>query len=444
LHNSRMFETHSFVTTNQLLRQVSLSMSSSGLTQPEILMPESGKSTSSMDDVPYKVILEVLCAYYNNHGDLVLPRRYRIPRSKDFPIELHGVDLASKVYTMKWWLKNVQFRPERVCQLNEIGFVWERLQPEWNLILLALITYSSIYGHLKVPTSFVVPRVVNTNEDDENVSLTTSIWPKATWGLNLGSCVHRIRTRNDFLRGDSLFLRRKQLDGLGFVWDVSGHAYDKFQRVLSIFARIERNSSASTHHARMSRKCNILKIPTTFIVPSVPMDSHKFTVDHEWPKDLWGYQLGAKCLAVRHKGLYNIKKYPDRCYAMEELGFQWTGNATLGWLKVIHAAAIYSRMHDRKLDVPSNFVVPTPTSTLIPNEYSKDSSHDSGIWPWPEQLWGFPLGQRLKDVRLKGAYLKNLDSVSSRKAQLDDLGFVWNPPRGRRKKITIKDCKDYC
>ena len=51
-----------------------------------------------------------------------------------------------------------------------------------------------------------------------------------------------------------------------------------------------------------------------------------------------------------------------------------------------------------------------------------------------ETLWSFPLGQRLKDIRLKGAYLSNPETSRSRKAQLDALGFVWEPKRGRRKR----------
>jgi hypothetical protein len=44
------------------------------------------------------------------------------------------------------------------------------------------------------------------------------------------------------------------------------------------------------------------------------------------------------------------------------------------------------------------------------------------------------LGQRLKDVRLKNAYLHDAQSAQSRRAQLDGLGFVWQPKRGRRKR----------
>jgi hypothetical protein len=105
--------------------------------------------------------------------------------------------------------------------------------------------------------------------------------------------------------------------------------------------------------------------------------------------------------------------------------FRFSGNTSLGWLDVVHAAAIYSKMHGRVLDVPTNFVVPTPPDG---DEFDIEDS-----WPWPEYLSGLKLGQRLKDVRLKGSYLKGPDA-QIRKAQLDALGFVWNPTRGRRRR----------
>lgn len=52
-----------------------------------------------------------------------------------------------------------------------------------------------------------------------------------------------------------------------------------------------------------------------------------------------------------------------------------------------------------------------------------------------EYLWGLPLGQRLKDVRQKGAYLKGANG-DTRRRQLDGLGFNWTPSRGRPKKVS--------
>ena len=70
---------------------------------------------------------------------------------------------------------------------------------------------------------------------------------------------------------------------------------------------------------------------------------------------------------------------------LEGLGFQWNGNASLGWLQVVHAAAIYSKLHNRQLDVPFNFKVPHPPSDLDPKmRVDVQTAADEGdVWPWP-------------------------------------------------------------
>jgi hypothetical protein len=349
-------------------------------------------------DLPYESALDALRAYRSIHGDLVIPRRYTVPFDIRYPPSWHGLDLSSSIYNMKWWQKNVKEKPERVEELNKLGFVWHRLQPEWNLVLEALITYSEIYGHVLVPCHFVVP-----TGDTQ--------WPISTWKIPLGSCVHRIRVRNDFLRGSHAASRRDQLDGLGFAWDLNEHRFQSFVLALRYYAM---NHDCGVYSS--SNRLTPLIVPSSFIVPS---DSDV------WPSELWGYPLGARCTAVRQKSLY-VKEQPHRKQVLESLGFYWGGNTDVGWLRVVHAAAIYSRMHNRNLDVPYHFVVPSPPS---PSEMG-NSVLDEDNWPWPEYLWGLPLGQRLKDVRTRGAYLSGSNGVK-RRQQLDTLGFVWKPKRGR-------------
>lgn len=306
------------------------------------------------DELPYESAIVALRAYHRQHSNLVIPRRFIVPVSDEYPTEWHGLDLSSAVYNMRWWLRHVKQNPHRVAELNELGFIWGRLQPEWNLVLEALITYLSLNGDLLVPTKFVVPH------DSEH-------YPKACWGLALGNCVYRIRSRHDFLTGEKAFSRRRQLDGLGFIWDVQEHLFQKFYVALVHFKRLE---TASQDGAHVSGRA--LRVPSTFVVPSGE--------ESGWPRQLWGYRLGEKCTAVRQKELY-IKNDFERQRALAELGFQWSGNATLGWLKVVHAAAIYSRMHDRNLDVPSNFVVPAPPHIEHGNADAVTGSDDA--WPWP-------------------------------------------------------------
>jgi hypothetical protein len=295
---------------------------------------------------------------------------------------------------------HIRQHTHRVAELNALGFVWERLQPEWNLILEALITYSAIYGDVMVPVSFVVPH--------GNVD-----FPKATWGIALGKSVYRMRLRHDFLKGPKGATRRSQLNQLCFIWDVKEYVFEKFCAALVHYAKLQQQGNQADEELLEKS----LKIPSTFCVPC----------DSSWPRGLWGYPLGAKCTAVRQKGLY-VKGDAHRQARLEQIGFSWKGNASRGWYEVVHAAAIYSQMHNRVLDVPSNYRVPRPPELQSEGFYV---GNNDASWPWPEHLWDFPLGQRLKDVRLKDAYLKGNDG-SKRRAQLDALGFIWNPKRGRR------------
>lgn len=365
----------------------------SGLTLQNVVLPVVALSS-------YDSALEVLRSYHAVHGDLVIPRRYVVPEDGRFPNAWHGVLLACTVYNMKWWQEHVKRRPERVSQLNELGFVWERLQSEWNLVLEALVTFSSLHGHVLVPHKFVVPR--------------THEWSKATWGIALGDCVYRIRSRHDFLRGSSAASRRVQLDGLGFVWDVNDSRYRTFYRALRHYAQL----NSAGYFSKGANKP--LRVPSSYKVPGTP----------EWPRGMLGYPLGAKCVAVRQKELY-VKGNPHRRQMLDDLGFHWSGNADLGWLRVSHAAAIYSRLNDRKLDVDFHFKVPRPPDDLM----DKDS------WPWPEHLWGLRLGQRLKDIRLKDAYLHGTLAEKRRK-QLEALGFHWGPKKRGRPKAQIQKIEE--
>ena len=77
--------------------------------------------------IPFKTTLQALQAFHEEHSHLVIPRRYRVPESCSYPSIWHGLDLAGTVYTMKWWQRHVQNQPDRVSELNNMGFIWERV-----------------------------------------------------------------------------------------------------------------------------------------------------------------------------------------------------------------------------------------------------------------------------------------------------------------------------
>ncbi len=432
----------------------------------------------------YKSAIQVLRMYHSIHGHLVIPRRYTIPSSQPlssssssssstkqlkettttaspknidyYPTQWHDIDIASTVYNMNWWTMHVKSNPERVKELNALGFVWERLQPEWNLVLEAIVTYKEIYGHVKVPATFIVPYDDNHEKTKDSSSSSSSIhdqdhnekeyenhnhnnnhitWPKATWGIPLGNCVHRIRTRGDFLRNDEVsWSRRRQLDGLGFIWDVQEHSFERFFTALKIYAKVEQQQLK--YHQIVGGRSKVLRIPRSFVIPSsetidkgtLSINSTRSsssssrsnnntrivsssTMANPWPKELWGYPLGVKCAAIRQKGLY-VKNNPERQKALQEIGFQMSGNNSIGWLNIVWASAIYSKIHGQgTLDVPIHFVVPSPpfTNASHHNEGCRSSSSvrsnvsdspssrtalDSIVvddsWPWPGKCFSQP------------------------------------------------------
>jgi len=360
---------------------------------------------------PYDLTIHALRAFYNEHAHLVLPRRYPCPKSSYYPTIWHGVDLAGTVYNMRWWQQHVKEQPDRVSELNKMGFVWERLQPEWNLILESLIVYKALNGNVLVPSNFTIP-----HDDDR--------WIKACWGIGLGSSVYRIRNRGDHLsvNNPNAFSRRKQLDSIGFVWDVQELRFTKFCTALQLFGRIEQQRDITIHSG-------VLKVPSQYVVPR----------NSYWPRDMWNYRLGERCTQIRQKELY-IKGHPHRVKILAELGFYVAGgsNNNLSWLEVVHAAAVYSQMNNNSLDVPTRFVVPAPPRRVANCSVEDQDTRSCVVgsddaWPWSEYLWNFPLGQRLRDIRVKGNYLKGKNS-NARRRQLDALGFNWEPKPGRRSK----------
>jgi hypothetical protein len=98
----------------------------------------------------------------------------------------------------------VRDRPDREKQLNELGFVWDEMERQWEVVKEALATYKRKYGDMTVKQRFVVP--------------TGKEWPEETWGMKLGATVRDIRSSNYFVDGNPE--RKQWLDDEGFVWAV--------------------------------------------------------------------------------------------------------------------------------------------------------------------------------------------------------------------------------
>eukprot|EP00522_Entomoneis_paludosa_P001294 CAMPEP_0172472340 /NCGR_PEP_ID=MMETSP1065-20121228/68285_1 /TAXON_ID=265537 /ORGANISM="Amphiprora paludosa, Strain CCMP125" /LENGTH=1042 /DNA_ID=CAMNT_0013230471 /DNA_START=191 /DNA_END=3319 /DNA_ORIENTATION=+ len=150
-----------------------------------------------------------------------------------------------------------------------------------------------------------------------------------------------------------------------------------------------------------------LKVPQRFMVPNMK----------PWPKAAWGMRLGKVVGSIRGTGKY-IQGDPKRRQVLDELGFIWQvrasptekGSATtkaganefVSLEQMYTALAIYSKLNDGSIIVPTSFVVPT-------------------TGPWPDSVKELPLGRQMAS----GALVKELKKSENErwKSKFAELGF---------------------
>ena len=115
-----------------------------------------------------KQIVPGLVAYKAIHGNLEVPYSFVVPASEGWPERLHGFRLGNAVHSIRSRQSHVEDDPERRQWLDNMGFVWDDLERQWEVAKEALATYKQLHGDLEVPWRFVVP------ESKE--------WPEEMWG----------------------------------------------------------------------------------------------------------------------------------------------------------------------------------------------------------------------------------------------------------------------
>lgn len=272
-----------------------------------------------------------------------------------WPQVLWNRRLAKLIYDIKFWQRYVAGVPERRAELEEMGFLWNRLQPEYNLVLEALVVFREEHGHLSVPANFLVPR--------------QAPWPKSCWGMKLGSRVSSIRARNDHLRLHPE--RWFQLDAMGFSFAPSEYSWTRFIAALTHFKQLNGH----------------LMVPASYLV--------EFG-DPAWPESLFGMELGATVSNVRAKGTF-LKNQPDRRQELLDLGFVFNVG-DFRFRTIIEALEVFHSLHGH-VKVPQKFCVPAAD-------------------PWPENTRGMPLGKRVTMIRARGDLIKNSPERCRRLEQL--------------------------
>lgn len=303
---------------------------------------------------------------------------------------------------------------------------------EWKAVMAAFKMYKAAYGDLKVPQRFVVPNMPP--------------WPSVAWGLKLGKVVSAIRSTGRYMSdASSRTARRQVLDQLGFVWSMRRSAADTAAEDQGI--RLEQViTGVKVYKSVMGSVANI---PSNFVVPDA----------EAWPESVRGLPLGrqldaikrSKNEAVREKfaalgipmedlvqeefdDIIDVEEDEDNdvppspsppstpadiARALEEASDGSPDGPSANDIRfqnVYTALAIYKNLYDDLL-VPQPFAVPRDPQ-------------------WPADIWGLRLGARVNAIRSQGTFVSN---NSKRRKLLDDLGFVWSPPKERRRGRKPKD-----
>ena len=320
--------------------------------------------------------------FREEHGHCKVPKRY--PQN---PF------LGVWVSVQRYAFKKGKLSEDKIERLEEIGFVWDVLEEEWEKNFLELQRFREEHGHCKVSEGYPQnPQLavwVKTQRNDfkdgklsenkiarlEELGFVWDIFEEG-WKENFlelkrfqeehGHCkvphkypkspqlsVWVSNQRKDFKKGDLSEDRIARLEGIGFVWDVTEEAWEKN------FLELKRFQEEHGH----------CKVPQRY--PQNP-------------------QL-ASWVSNQRKDFKKGDLSEDRIARLEELGFVWDVFEEV-WEKNFLELKRFQEEHGH---------------CKVPRGYPENP--DLGCW-----------------VKHQREYFKSAKLAEDRIARLEEIGFVWN------------------
>jgi hypothetical protein len=208
-------------------------------------------------------IRQALTVYKEKHGDMLVSSNFEVPLDDDsWPKDTWGMKLGDAVAGIRAGVCYKHMKNELVS----IGFDFGRQRSKMHgmdAVRSCLIRFKEIHGNLEVKGNFIIP--------------TNSLsWPEEFWGMRLGDVVTNMRCR------DTYPALREEMMEMGLDYTPVGrraHGDDLVRLVLGIYKSIYGN----------------LLIPYSFRIPKD---------DDDWPRNLWGMQLGALAARIRRNLCY--------------------------------------------------------------------------------------------------------------------------------------------
>jgi Fe2+ transport system protein FeoA len=280
--------------------------------------------------------------------------------------------------------------PERRQRLNELGFVWDPHEADWE----------EGFNHLKIYRDRVGDCLVEQRHKEN--------------GFALGQWVSRQRQSKDTLS----LKRRQRLDELGFVWDILERDWEEGFNHLRAYKSRENNCNVSKSHKENGFPLGLWvsqqRVSKDSISPErrQRLDEIGFVWDAReaaWEKGfnslkVYAHRVGDCRVPKTHKeedgfelgswvGVQRANKdkmSPERRQRLDELGFVWDPQKA-DWEEGFSHLKIY---RDRVGDC------------LVPKTHKEEDGFKLGSW-----------------VSVQRANRRNISA--ERKARLDKLGFVW-------------------
>ena len=170
---------------------------------------------------PWDAMFGLAKSYYDEHGDLLVPRMYRAA----------GMSLGLWVETQRKARRRqipASLTEERAARLDSIGMVWENPgELMWEARLAQARGHFEAHGHLKV----------GAGHETES-------------GFRLGAWLSGLRKRG----GDGIAEgRRRQLDEIGMVWDMNALRFEENFRMAEAHWKKHGHLDAGQADGRLSR-----------------------------------------------------------------------------------------------------------------------------------------------------------------------------------------------
>ena len=311
----------------------------------------------------FESIVQAFRVFKDIYGHLRVPcgvnDDFIVPSQDPWPVDTWKMSLSQR--TRQFRRRRGALSQEQMIQLNEIGFIFNVFDFEWNdNIIPSLQQYKDIYGNLEVPAPFQIPKCPP--------------WPKSMHGRKLGELLHRLRRT----RGSLSLVQLEQLNQLGIVWKPNAHRFNT--RILP----------ALRHFHQLQGH---LRISQAFKVPE----------QSTYPLETWGLALGSSLSGMRLKVTY-YQQVQDHLEELEAMGFSFSTlpKKQLNVEELIQGLKIYQQIHGHML-VPASFKPETDVN-------------------WPQEFKDLPLGKLVERARYLNK-TDQLDSEV--KEYLTSEGMIW-------------------